>query len=67
MPSLSLKCCCSATFDGSGENIWLEFRAKAWQEKHEKCPELYKPVKSNTNTIRLLGSKNKRNLSIRIE
>lgn len=56
MPSLTLKCCCSATFEGSGENIWLEFRAKTWQEKHEKCPELYRPVqKEPQQVIRLVG------------
>lgn len=68
MPTLSLRCPCSGTFDGTGENIWLEFRAKAWLEKHEKCPELYKTQPTNTNTIRLLSnSRNKRNISIKLE
>lgn len=49
-----MKCCCKAEFDATGENIWLEFRAKTWLEIHEKCPEIYKPV-SNPQIIRLLS------------
>lgn len=59
MPSLTLKCCCSATFEGSGDNIWLEFRAKAWQEKHEKCPELYRPPQQVIRLVSDLRSRKK--------
>jgi hypothetical protein len=53
MPTMNMKCCCKAEFDATGDNIWLEFRAKGWLEKHAKCPEIYRPV-SNPQVIRLL-------------
>ena len=59
MATLNMKCCCKAEFDGQGDNLWLEYRARAWLEIHKGCPENYKPV-SNPQVIRLLRERGPR-------